>query len=204
MIGNIIAALRGQREAASGALDAIEVVREQIAAAKAEVERITLAPQPIEAALEALDAWMESQATAAVDALPVARLLDPVGARRGLDREPVVIRRHAAGDGGGHVSVELGPEVDVLRGLLFTSPTVRAEIRATIEGQLNDRLRGREAMTPETRAKKLARAQQTLFDFELTEEAAVRALESAGLSVLRRADADPRALLASDASLPEA
>ncbi len=59
-------------------------------------------------------------------------------------------------------------------------------------------------MNPDTRAKKLTRAQADLLALELAEEAAIRALEAAGLPVMRRPDADPRVLLASDTSLPEA
>ncbi|WP_101341863.1 hypothetical protein [Cereibacter azotoformans] len=204
MIADILSRLRGQREAAVGALDALEAMRAQIDDAKAEIARIESAPQPLEDAMAQLDAWMERQATAAVDALPIGRLLDRTGAGRGLDREPVVIRRHAAGEAGGHVSVELGPEVDVLRGLMMASPTVRAELRDVVAGQLRDRLNGRETMDGATRRKKLDRAMQALLDLEMVEEASIRALEAAGLPVMRRPDADARALLAADTSLPEA
>ena len=44
----------------------------------------------------------------------------------------------------------------------------------------------------------LRRIDEELLDIELAEESAIRAAEAAGLSVLRRADADPRAVLAAD------
>lgn len=47
----------------------------------------------------------------------------------------------------------------------------------------------------------LRRIDDDLFDLETAEEAAIRSAEAAGLSVLRRADADPRAVLASDQEL---
>ncbi|RAZ83299.1 hypothetical protein [Cereibacter johrii] len=194
MIGSILNTLRGQREAAVGAFDALENMREQVAAAKAEIRRIEAAPQPLEDAMAAFDRWADQQVVDAIDGLPSGRLLDPLEARRGLTREAVRV------DG----MTIIAPEIDNVRGLLLASPTVRAEIRTVIEGQLRDRLQGKEAMSPDTRAKKLARAQADLLALELAEEAAIRAMERAGLPALRRLDADPRALLASDTSLPEA
>ena len=47
----------------------------------------------------------------------------------------------------------------------------------------------------------LRRIDEELVDIELAEESAIRAAEATGLSVLRRADADPQAVLASDAEL---
>ncbi|EGJ21214.1 hypothetical protein RSWS8N_04010 [Cereibacter sphaeroides WS8N] len=194
MIGNLLSALRGQREAAVGALDALESVRAQIDDARTEIRRIASAPQPLEDAMAAFDRWADQQVVDAIDGLPTGRLLDPIEARRGLTREAVRV------DG----MTLLAPEIDAVRGVLLASPTVRAEIRAVVEGQLRDRLQGKEAMNPDTRAKKLTRAQADLLALELAEEAAIRAMERAGLPALRRPDADPRALLASDTSLPEA
>ncbi|RHZ95337.1 hypothetical protein D1122_14895 [Cereibacter sphaeroides] len=194
MIADILSRLRGQREAAVSAFDALENMREQVAAAKAEIRRIASAPQPLEDAMAAFDRWADRQVVDAIDGLPTGRLLDPIEARRGLTREAVRV------DG----AILLAPEIDAVRGVLLASPTVRAEIRAVVEGQLRDRLQGMEAMNLDTRAKKLIRAQADLLALELAEEAAIRAMERAGLPALRRPDADPRALLASDASLPEA
>lgn len=47
----------------------------------------------------------------------------------------------------------------------------------------------------------LRRIDEDLLDLQKAEEAAIRAAEAAGLSALRRADADPRAVLASDEEL---
>lgn len=47
----------------------------------------------------------------------------------------------------------------------------------------------------------LRRIDDELLDLEMAEEGAIRGAEAAGLSVLRRADADPRAVLASDEEL---
>lgn len=123
MIGSILATLKSQHEAASGAFGALEALRAQIEEAKHEIDRISAAPQPLEDAMAAFDRWADAQATAAVDALPTARLLDRSEAGRGLDRERILLQHRGAE--GGHVTVELGPEIDVLRGLLMVAPTIR-------------------------------------------------------------------------------
>ncbi|AXQ93004.1 hypothetical protein LV780_03765 [Cereibacter azotoformans] len=194
MIADILSRLRGQREGAVGALDALETMRAQIDDAKAEIRRIASAPQPLEDAMAAFDRWADQQVVAAIDGLPTGRLLDPIEARRGLTREAVQV---------GGLTL-LPPEIDNVRGVLLASPTVRAEIRAVVEGQLRDRLNGLEPMDPETRRKKLGRAQADLLALEMAEESAIRMMERAGLPVMRRPDADARALLAADASLPAA
>lgn len=56
-------------------------------------------------------------------------------------------------------------------------------------------------ISADEREANLRRIDDDLLDLELAEETAIRAAEAAGLSILRRADADPRAVLASDEAL---
>lgn len=56
-------------------------------------------------------------------------------------------------------------------------------------------------LEPGERDAECAALDRQIADVEMAEEAAIRDAEDAGLAILRRGDADPRATLASDASL---
>ena len=56
-------------------------------------------------------------------------------------------------------------------------------------------------ISAEEREAALHRIDEDLLDLELAEEAAIRSAEAVGLHVQRRADADPRAVLAGDDAL---
>ncbi len=60
---------------------------------------------------------------------------------------------------------------------------------------------GAQPIGADEREATLRRIDDDLLEVELAEEAAIRAAEAAGMSVLRRADADPRAVLAGDDAL---
>ena len=189
-------ALTAARAAAEQSVEVLDHLREEIAGVKADVARIERAPQPVAAAMQAFDQWAQRAATAGVDSLRVYSLLHPEDAEKGLTL-PVVT-----------VGASSGPQRDydaatkALLGLLLVG--AMPALRKTIEGQLQDLTAGVECMTPETRRKKLAAAQKRLLGLELQEETAVRAFEGMGIAVQRRGDADPRALLAADESLPAA
>jgi hypothetical protein len=92
------------------------------------------------------------------------------------------------------------PPNGVLLGLLIGAN------RATFRDQLAEMLApayssGTKPISAEEREAALRRLDEDLLDLEVAEEAAIRSAEAAGLSVLRRADAHPRAVLASDAEL---
>lgn len=196
MLGNLIKTLSAGRSAVAAAVDGVDLIREQIFAAKKEIDRIASAPQPVEAALAAFDSWAGRVATEAVDAMSVGSLLDPRSARRGFPLPRMALPVGSAGE----AVFDYGAATDRLLGLLVA--TSMSALRQIIEGQLDDLTFGKETMTEAVRAKKLANAEAELLTHELTEESAIRALENAGVDILRRPDADPRALLAVDASLP--
>lgn len=56
--------------------------------------------------------------------------------------------------------------------------------------------------TVEEHRRMLAKLDAEILDLELVEESLVRAAEAAGIETLRRGDADPRAVLASNEALP--
>jgi hypothetical protein len=92
------------------------------------------------------------------------------------------------------------PQNGVLLGLLLGAN------RAAFRDQLADMIapvyaNGSKPIAADEREAALRRIEEELLDIELAEEAAIRAAEAAGLTVLRRADADPKAVLASDAEL---
>ena len=125
----------------------------------------------------------------------VGRLLNSRTAQ-GFELPKIIVRPAE----GGVPTIDYVAATDALLGLLVA--TAMPILRQIVAGQLTDLTEGREMMDGATRAKKLARNEAQLLDLELAEEAAIRAMEAAGIDVARRPDADPRALLAADASLP--
>ncbi|MCA1775565.1 MAG: hypothetical protein LC676_08150 [Loktanella sp.] len=75
-------------------------------------------------------------------------------------------------------------------------------VAALISSRLAQAYRGQpEAMTAAEQRAALDRLDGEILDAELAEEGVVRELERAGFEILRRPDADPRALLAHDSEL---
>ncbi|MGO4909526.1 hypothetical protein ACEN2J_14470 [Pseudorhodobacter sp. W20_MBD10_FR17] len=176
------------KAAAMGLHDLLDQSREATAEAKARLEAIEAAPQDLEAALANFDDWLDRAATSAVDRLGVGYALDPAW------RGPELPIQHT---GAGRDATNA---VEILLGLvaLIGSET----LRKVVKGQLEDRLGGETGMTASTRVKRAAEAQAEILQAELVEEKIVRTMEAAGVTVSRRPDADPRALLASSDSLP--
>lgn len=190
MLANVMKAFSKQRATVATAHDTLEAVRAEIAGKAREIENLRAAPQTLAAALNAFDAWADQAATAAIDRLPIRRLLEPSASARGLAIETVM----AAG-----VPFHQ-PAIEMLTGLLFLAG--RERLRTIVADQLGDLMRGRAGLTPEQRAAQIEKAEGELFDLHLLEEAIVRQSEAAGLTVTRRRDAPAVALLADDRALP--
>ena len=190
------AALTSARNATADALNVVEELREQIVDLKADLDRLAAAPQPVADAMASFDAWAQRVATDAIDSMRVGKLLDAHSAPEGLDLQVIPVR---VGDG---MSRDYGAATRTLLGLVVA--TSMPALRKIVQGQLEDLTLGKEVLTPSARAKKIAGTEARLLEVELLEEAAIRALEAAGVSVERRADADPRVVLAADESLPNA
>lgn len=92
------------------------------------------------------------------------------------------------------------PQNGVLMGLLIgaSRATFRDQLATMLEPAYSN---GAKPISADEREANLRRIDDELLDLELAEESAIRAAEAAGLSVLRRADADPRAVLACDDAL---
>jgi hypothetical protein len=176
------------REAIHGARADLEALREIVEERRAELARIAAAPVPPAEAMAGFEAWIDRTATAAVDRLRLGELLRD-GGRTGL---ALPTRRIVGADGA--ISADLGPAVDVLFGLLLA--TSRERVLALVSGQLADLAAGGGPIASADRPARIAEAEAALLAAEIEEEAAVRALEDAGVAVARRPDADPRAVLA--------
>lgn len=191
---SILKAMTATRSATADALGVVDQIREEIAALHVEIDRLEAAPQPIAAAMASFDAWAARIATAAVDDMGFGLLLDPNEAGKGLALPHHVMRIEGA------MVFDYEHATRTLLGLLIASNL--PALRKIVADQLADRTASVETLTPEAREKKLAQTRARLLEVELAEEAAVRALEAAGVSIDRRPGADPRALLADNSSLP--
>ncbi len=189
MLSNILTTLTKSRAATANLHDLLDQSREATAEAKARLAAIETAPQDADAALASFDLWLDRAATEAVDRLNLGYAMAPGWAGPEL---PVL-------HNGGHRDAT--PATEILLGLVALIG--RDQLRGVVRGQIEDRLGGELGMTESTRAKKSAEATADILQAELMEERIVREMEAAGVAVYRRPDADPRALLASDGSLPK-
>ncbi|MHC9236619.1 hypothetical protein ACX9MO_13375 [Pseudooceanicola sp. 502str34] len=185
--------LAASRDAAAEARQNIDALREEIAEVKNTISRLRSAPQPVAEAMEAFDRWSEKVADAGVAAMHPEHLLQPEAAARGLRLPYATVNV----EGERHTNFDRVDEV--LLGLVLAASM--PALREIVEGQLDGLVEGRETLSADARAERIAEAEDDLLQLELTEEAAVRSMEAAGVVIARRADADPRAILASDASL---
>ena len=134
-------------------------------------------PVPLAEAQDAVASAILSRAEKALDDLYIAPLMRP--------------GRH-------------GPRLD-----LTTEQIAALGLAASVEGitelisaRLEQAYRGQpEAMTSDEQASELVRLDDEILSCELAEESTIRELEAAGFEILRRPDADPRALLAAAAEL---
>ena len=189
MLSDILKTLTKSRAATASLHDLLDQSRHAVSEAKARLTAIATAPQDLDAALASFDLWLDRAATEGVDRLGVAYALDPNW------RGPELPVLH----NNGHRDAT--PATEILLGLVALIG--RDQLRGVVRGQIEDRLGGETGMTAATRAKKSAEAMADILAAELSEELIVRTMEGAGLVVSRRPDADPRALLASDASPPK-
>lgn len=192
MIRDILKTFSKQRTALTSAFDALDEIRAQIGAKTTEIESLRSAPRPVDEALQLLDMWIDAASTAAIDRLPLRRLLD--SRNTAPDLYPEILRAP------GEVTPNSRPDTEMLTALLFLAG--REKLREVIEGQLSDLTRGRETLTDPERAERIAQARADLRALELAEESLVRRMVDAGIAVQRRSDAAGIALLAADASLP--
>lgn len=91
------------------------------------------------------------------------------------------------------------PQNGILIGLLIGAN--REAFRAQLADMIAPAYADAKPIEAAEREASLRRLDEELLDLELAEEAAIRSAEAVGLHVQRRADADPRAVLAGDDAL---
>lgn len=157
---------------AFAALEEIEDIRARVTESKVVLAELAAMPVPQAEAEAALDAALARLSERGAEALTITSLTRP---RLRPDFAPEL----------SHSDV-----VALLIGLHSQA------IRKIIGGKLKTFYAGRTVLAPEDRAARAAQVSKDLLALELAEEAAIRRAEAAGLPVDRRADADPRAVLA--------
>lgn len=179
-ISKLTDALSKVLQATDGALTSLEDVRGQIAAAKEQRTAIENAPLPRAEAESAIRAQIAALALRFDP--PFGPIANPGAAldrywgefKSASERNPMAF------------AAALAPEN------LFSLATRSFDtVYASGDG-----------MSAATKAGELAALDEKLLSLELAEEALIRAMEGGGLTALRRADADPRAVLAADSEMP--
>lgn len=177
VVKRITAAIGGAGKAAADVRSAVENLRSDRLRLLDERDAIDAMATPRDEAIAALDAGLDSLADRAVEAVSISSLTRPA-------RAPTFVPNVADGD---------------LLGLLIAAN--RANIRDIIVDRLDEFYAQHAAMSAADKAAAIVKIDAELLDLELAEEGAIRAAEQAGLAIERREDADPRAVLAADASL---
>lgn len=190
-VKNKLAALRAAPTDINALLEKIDDVRETIATLRTERDRVARAPRPASEILSLLDDHLDRLATDGIDALRLGRLT-----RRD---EPVslVLPHHIDKT---TASVDASPATRALLGIIIA--TNRQAFREIVKGQVEDLTRDRPGMSDDELSAKLAALDAEILSAELSEEAAIRSLEVSGVNILRRSDADVRAVLADDSAVP--
>lgn len=168
--------LAGSRKAASSVSEGLQELRLRRLRLLDERDEIAARPVPMDAALAALDRDLD-------DLLVTAKRETNVRSLTRADSPSWTI-----------------PQNGILIALLISAN------RHSFRDQLAELIapayaNGAKPIEADEREATLRRIDDELLDLEMAEEGAIRGAEAAGLSVLRRADADPRAVLASDEEL---
>jgi hypothetical protein len=176
MMGDIGKLLAGQKKATAAISDGLAELRMRRLRLLDERDALASRPVPKDEALRALDRDLDELVDTAKDLANIRSLT--------RSEQPAWTI----------------PANGILIGLLIGAN--RAAFRDQLAAMLEPAYAsGAKPIASEERAATLRRIDDDLFDLEKAEEAAIRGAEAAGLSVLRRADADPRAVLLADEEL---
>lgn len=171
----IASALKRLTTGGADAFARIEALRSEIVVAKAKIAELQALPVPRAEAEAALDAAIARLGQQGAEALTsgLSSLTRP-------ERRP-----------------EFAPELDVASLVALVVGLNAQTVRATIGKALDEIYRGRSALpTMAARKTMISDVQEKILATELQEERLIRAVEAAGIQILRRADASPRAVLA--------
>lgn len=171
----------GQRSATRAVHENVEAIRVEILRRRDEVERIAAMPADRDDALAALDAGLDRMAERGAGALSIGSLAHP-----------------------GHRTPNLNLNVPANLTMDVVALVARGHLRDVLAEKLAEFYDGRDVMPNAKRGPRVGILEVEILDLELAEEALIREGERTGLPMQRRADADPRAVLAADAALPSA
>ncbi len=176
MMGDIGKLLAGQKKATAAISDGLAELRLRRLRLLGERDELASRPVPKDEALRALDRDIDELVDTAKDLANIRSLT--------RSEQPAWTI----------------PANGILIGLLIGAN--RAAFRDQLAAMLEPAYAGgAKPIAAEERAATLRRIDDELLDLEKAEEAAIRGAEAAGLSVSRRADADPRAVLLADKEL---
>jgi hypothetical protein len=166
-------AIAATRSASKQLTDGITSIREHIGKLKQQKSEIASKPVTIEAALARAEGWVHHITRGAVELSPSAQhFARPDYHLSGRNANDLLIAQMAA----------------------RMSDTLKADIEKLYAE--------RPGITEEERVMHIREIERKILDAELTEESMIRAAEAGGFPVLRRRNADPRAVLAHDKVLP--
>jgi hypothetical protein len=163
----------------------IDGLREQLDKLKSERDRVAALPVTKAMAIERLDEWVKDlrgNSRAGVDGL-VATMMAP-------QKTGWINFLHGSLDAYYNARLEWA-----------LADHIREKLAAKIEAAYAGGITGIEDAE---RERQLARIDADIADCEAAEETMIRAAQEAGITIARRSDADPRAVLARDADLPAA
>lgn len=163
-----------QADAARSVQETVEAVRDQIIATGNDLAQLRATPEPQASAETALDREIANHMAAAQ-----AALSREVAGLSGIARRPVM-------------NLDPSPE-EALSLQIALNPQ---GFRKLIAAELAEFYKGREAMPRDQRDARIKEIEAELLALETTEEGMIRQAEAAGIEILRRANADPRAVLA--------
>ncbi|TIS04589.1 MAG: hypothetical protein E5X14_22550 [Mesorhizobium sp.] len=166
--------LKATKSAAAEVKSGLDQLRAQIADLKKRRSQLEMAPVPKEEALKRIDALMDHL----------------------TERADIFLRAEQFTERDRYVMPALGQNAATIL-LGFAAPLLRQRLE-----KLSETYAAGDGPTADAHRQLLAKFDAELLDLELAEESLVRAAEAAGIEILRRGDADPRAVLAADSSLP--
>jgi hypothetical protein len=167
---------RSAKAAGDGLRNSLAGIRTRILDLQDRRSSIEGQPASLEEAFDRLERWADVRSEWARSRLPTSEMFLAPPTR--FQAPGVYSEEHAA--------------------MAFLKPLIVDALRKDIEHVFDNN----PGISAEARAAALAAIDLELLDAELTEESIIRSAESAGFQIARRADADPRAVLADDRELP--
>ncbi|MFF0947912.1 hypothetical protein ACFYE9_09640 [Rhizobium leguminosarum] len=154
------------RNGGSELATSLETIRGEIISLKVELDQVERSPASRDEAVYRLQEWLASVAAAPQIDLLISRFVSPAY------REP---------------PADIPAEIIAAAGL--------ASLESFLTAAIDRRYAGVSGLSFDDRRLARSDMETRLLELELTEEAIIRSAESLGMDVLRRSDADPRAVL---------